>query len=192
MRIGRNLTVTEIDNRITNYNENYELSDTTINNILANVDGAIGCMGQLLGLMSKVAPISCLHATNFKVATGGTVYVEFDGAYIDNLGCWEGGKPTEINLEYNGIYSISIQATWPTNANGYRTCGLAGGGYPDMYSKVQAEASVGVRNLVGGEGQLYSADTYKVRLYQTSGSELTLAKCVILITRRSLGVYIPE
>lgn len=192
MRIGRNLTVQEVNNIVNKYNSTYELTDMQINNILANVDGAIGCMGQLLGLMSKVAPITCLHATAFKVATGGTVYVEFDDAYVDNLGCWVEGKPTEIKLTYNGIYSISIQATWPTDANGYRSCGLAGGGYPDLYSKVQGEAGVGVRNLVGGEVQLYSADTYKVRLYQTSGSELTLTKCVILIIRRSLGVYIPE
>lgn len=191
MRIGRNLTVTEIDNRITNYNQNYELTETQIDSLLSNVDGAIGCLAQRVGLMGRTVPITCLHATDFKVATGGTVYVSFDGAYVDNLECWDSEKPTELNLTYNGIYAVSIQATWPINATGYRRCSLAGGGYPDLSSKVQGEASVGVKNLVGGEAQLYSSDVYKVLLYQTSGSELTLTSVKIFIIRRTLGIFIP-
>lgn len=192
MRIGRNLTVTEIDNRITNYIQNYELSEAQINALLANYDGAIGCLAQLVGVSGRRVPICILEGSAQSLNNESLTNLAFDTELLDNLGMWAIGAPTELYIPFSGQYHITAGVYFASNAVGDRRIEMGGDFLHSLV--VFKSAAVGGNNTLILSGDVHALGEGKMYLkaWQSSTGALNATPLFIYVHRRSLQSYLGE
>jgi hypothetical protein len=185
MRIGRSLTITDIDTYITNNLSNYVLTEAQINTIIANAGGAIGCLSELLGIDSNIVPITVLGLSGQVIPNSTPTKLIWTGEIIDNLAVWAAGDPTEIHTIYTGLYDVLLHVQFGSNATGYRALMTGGGVFPGIGVSQNAVNGMVTDLLLSGVIQLKSTSTCHFSVIQTSGGNLTIAYADLLIARRA-------
>lgn len=190
MRIGRNLTVQEVYNIVNEYNSTYELTETQINNIIANEEGAIGCLSQLVGIDSNKVPLTILTASNQEVSSGVWADVIWTHVRIDNLGMFDPAHPTLLSPPSSGLYLITAGGYFEPNANGYRRIDFNGDFI--KYLTMVKQAGLGGTDAMTISGEILAKYTgsFRMSFLQNSGSTLTLSSQFIVIHRKSITSYI--
>ena len=188
MRVGRSLTITDIDTYITNYISNYELTEEQINQMLANASGALGCLSYLLGIDSNLQPVTYLLQSSQSCSTApASNYLSFDSADIDNLDAWDIANPTYINLRYTGLYVVTFECAWATNSVGYRLAYFNAGSSPPIRDYRQAQASGGVSNGFSRLVYIPAKADCQIDVKQSSGGNLNCTNGRLLIRRVGFG-----
>lgn len=189
MRIGRNLTVTDIDTYITNYISNYELTEAQIAEIMANTDGAIGCLSELVGIDSKKLPAILLYKELQTIPHNTWTSISWEAAQLDPLAMWNEGEPTEIQTPNSGIYSATFTGSWVANATGRRTCELGGDCKPTLHDLIDCAVVSPHYFTMSGLTFIHYTSPTTVSVYQNSGGNLNLGYIYLLLLRRSIYTY---
>jgi hypothetical protein len=189
MRIGRNLTITDIDTYITNYISNYKLTEAQIAEIIANASGAIGCLSYLLGIDSNKVPVLCLTTQNKVVPHGAWTKLIWDAKVIDNLNAWNVSVPEEVNIRNSGVYEAFVYAQWALNTVGNRKIWL----YtytPYLYECVApALTAQSTRNCLGFVSPIEIDEHAWVYVEQNSGGDLTIDEAVLVLHRKAFQTF---
>jgi len=186
MRIGRSLTITDIDSYITNYISNYELTTEQIAAIIANAQGAIGCLALLNGIIDNHVPYAQLYVNSQSILNDTWTTVDIDHATYDNIELWDSENPTILSFKYSGIYLITFEFDWTADADGYREVALW---HEAGYERVHRSAPfLGERNksFFSTLAYLRPIHTYTVKVKQTSGGALQQWVSTIFVHR--LGI----
>lgn len=190
MRLGRSLTLTDIDTYITNYISNYELTEEQIAEMIANASGAIGCLSYLLGIDSNKVPVTCLTLTYQVIPNAIWTALIWEIEKIDNLNSWAVGAPTLIKPVYSGLYDLFITALWTDNIVGYRHIITVGHITPELQLNLSGLAILAGILPVSGVVSIEGNSGIEVWVYQSSGDVLMLNYASLLLHRRAFLPYL--
>lgn len=189
MRIGRSLTITEVHNQIEYYNEHYELTETQINNILQNVDGAIGCLAEIVGVDAKSVPICMLEGSAQSLNNSTLTDLEFDTELLDNLGMWSEGAPTELLIPYSGQYHITAGVYFAPSDVGDRRVEMGGDFLHSLAIFKSAVVGGSSTLILSGDVHAQAAGKMYLKAWQSSGEKLNATPLYIYVHRRSLQAW---
>lgn len=193
MRIGRSLTITDIDSYITNYISNYELTEAQIAEMIANASGAIGCLSYLLGIDSNKAPYAAFYKWALSIPNNAWTEITWTSPLIDNLDIWNADTPTKLNLLYSGIYDIGFYIQWADNATGRRGIQIEADTIGDLMPRlssihpaIQYSSNL---DMLGGIVGIKGSSPFSIKLFQNSGGSLATGEIHLLIGRRAFLPY---
>jgi hypothetical protein len=189
MRIGRNLTITDIDTYITNYVSNYHLTEEQINQMIANASGAIGCLSYLVGVGSNKLPLAYLKAYQQAIPNNSYTPITWEEATIDNLLAFDPNNPQNVKVDYSGAYTATLRVRWSFSAVGSRAVYAPADMIPYLWDYTAAELGIVKDNWVSGAFLIKGNSPFIIYIKQTTGNSLNTVDADLVIHREGFITY---